>query len=100
MELIVPTLVTSQDFFRISLCIMHKKTLQIVYYTQEGIVLKFMVLYLGSGQAADLIFFFFKLEKVNESSSGEVGKDSLRVHHHGYSSFHCFHNGRKSQFQK
>ena len=58
MELIVPTLVTSQDFFRISLCIMHKKTLQIVYYTQEGIVLKFMVLYLGSGQAADLIFFF------------------------------------------
>lgn len=62
---------------------MHKKTLQIVYCTQGGIVLKFMVLYLGSGQVADLIFFF-KLEKVNESSSGEVGKGFLRVHHRGY----------------
>ena len=59
MELIVPTMLTSQDIFRISVYIMHKKTLQIVYYTQQGIVLKFMVLYLGSGQVADLIFFFF-----------------------------------------
>lgn len=33
-------------------------------YTPEGIVSKFMVLYLDSGQVADLIFFFFLLEKI------------------------------------
>lgn len=46
-------------------------------YTPEGIVSKFMVLYLDSGQVADLIFFFFTRE--NNSSSCEVDKDFLWI---------------------
>lgn len=65
-----------------------------MYYAQENIAN--CILYTGRNcfkvygaifgfwTSSRFDFFFFKLEKVNESSSGEVGKGFLRVHHRGY----------------
>lgn len=61
MELIVPVVLTSR-FFRIRVDIVFKNTLCILYYCKlEGIVLKFIVLGLGSGQVAGFFVFCFFL---------------------------------------